>query len=256
MSYQTEIRNQVNEKLIAAMTKGQLPWVKPWSPMKNTGHPANASTGKLYRGINPLLLELAALDKGYASKHWATYRQWLALGCQVRKGERGTRIIFWQPITRSKTNGDGEEVEIMFPLLKEYAVFNAGQCDGAERYQVQVGDHTAAAVDFEPAQQVIDATGWDVRHVFGDRAAYYRPPHDYIVLPPKEQFASGPFGMAGYYGTGFTNSCTWESVGLTGRVPMPSGSFVQSWERPTLLPRSESRPRRTWRIMRNTWTTG
>jgi len=203
MSLQTEIRQQVNEKLIAAMQKGQLPWVKPWSPQKNAGHPTNASAAKSYRGINPLLLELAALDKGYSSKHWATYRQWLALGCQVRKGERGTHIIFWSPITKTKTNGDGEEESKTFPFMKEYVVFNASQCDGAELYQAQPGDNNTAVVDFEPAEQVITATAWDIRHVPGDKAAYHRPPHDYIVLPTKEQFAQGPFGMGGYYGTAF-----------------------------------------------------
>jgi antirestriction protein ArdC len=55
MSYQTDLRNQVNEKIIAALSKGQLPWVKPWSSARNTGHPANAVSGKPYRGVNPLL---------------------------------------------------------------------------------------------------------------------------------------------------------------------------------------------------------
>jgi antirestriction protein ArdC len=202
MSSQNELRSQVNEKLIAAMSKGRLPWVKPWSPLKNTGHPANASTGKMYRGINPLLLELAVMDKGYTSKHWATYRQWLALDCQVRKGEHGTRIIFWSPVKKTRQNAEGEEQTTTFPLMREYTVFNAEQCDGAERFQLQPGEGSAV-VDFDPAEKVIQATGWDVRHVPGDVAAYYRPPHDYIVLPPKEQFASGPFGMEGYYGTVF-----------------------------------------------------
>ena len=72
-----------------------------------------------------------------------------------------------------------------------------------ERFRVQPGDSTSAVVDFGPGEQVISATGWDIRHVPGDKALYVRPPHDYIVLPPKQQSASGPFGMAGYYGTAF-----------------------------------------------------
>ena len=174
------------------------PWRKPWSAAKNTGHPANAATGKLYRGVNPLLLHLAGFD----SKWWATYRQWQGLGGQVRKGERGTRIIFWSPVSRTSTNAAGEEVKKTFPLLREYVVFNADQRDGVERVAVQPGD-ASAVVDFEPAQRVIDATGWDIRHVAGDVAAYHRPPLDFIVLPPKQQFADGPFGLAGYYGTAF-----------------------------------------------------
>ena len=39
MSHQTELRDRINDKLISAMSKGQLPWRKPWSPAKNAGHP-------------------------------------------------------------------------------------------------------------------------------------------------------------------------------------------------------------------------
>jgi len=198
MSYQAELRNRVNDKIIAAMSQGQTPWRKPWSAAKNAGHPANAVSGKLYRGVNPLLLHLAGFD----SKWWATYRQWQGLGGQVRKGERGTRIIFWSPITKTKTNGNGEEEKTTFPLLREYVVFNAQQCDGMERFQVQPGD-SSGVVDYEPAEKVIVSTAADIRHVPGDQAAYYRPPLDYIVVPPKGQFVDGPFGMAGYYGTVF-----------------------------------------------------
>jgi antirestriction protein ArdC len=155
-------------------------------------------SGKPYRGVNPLLLHLA----GFNSKWWATYRQWQGLGGQVRKGERGTRIIFWSPISRTSTNAAGEEVEKTFPLLREYVVFNDRQCDGVERFRVQPG-HSNGVVDYEPAEKVIVSTGAEIRHVPGDKALYVRPPHDYIVLPPKRQFASGPFGMAGYYGTAF-----------------------------------------------------
>lgn len=198
MSYQADLRNQVNEKIIKALSQGLTPWVRPWSAAKNTGHPTNAVSGKSYRGVNPILLHLA----GFNSKFWATYRQWQSLGGQVRKGEHGTRIIFWKPITRTTTNGDGKEVEKSFPLLREYVVFNAEQCDGVDRFMVQPGDNSNI-VDFEPAQRVIDATGWDIRHIPGDVAAYHRPPLDVIVLPPKEQFANGPFGMAGYFSTAF-----------------------------------------------------
>jgi antirestriction protein ArdC len=86
--------------------------------------------------------------------------------------------------------------------MREYTVFNADQCDGAECFQVQPDDNSGV-VDFEPAERVIAATRWDIRHQAGDKAYYARPPQDYIVVPPKQQFANGPFGMAGYYGTAF-----------------------------------------------------
>jgi antirestriction protein ArdC len=195
MSYQTDLRNRINEKIIAEMSKGgPMPWVKPWSAAKNTGYPVNAASGKLYRGINPILLHMA----GFSSKFWATYRQWQGLGGQVRKGEHGTKIIFWSPISTTRLNGDGEEVQRTFPLMREYVAFNADQCGGAERFQVQPGDGQAI-VDYQPAEKVIVSTGADIRHVPGDKAYYTRPPHDFIVVPPKAQFDNA----TGYYGTVF-----------------------------------------------------
>jgi antirestriction protein ArdC len=92
-------------------------------------------------------------------------------------------------------------VEKTFPLLREYVVFNAEQCEGVDRFAVQPGD-ASALVDFAPAQQVIDATG-GTSGTFQATWPSTSPPLDYIVLPPKEQFARGPFGPAGYYGTAF-----------------------------------------------------
>ena len=93
MSYQNDLRNKVNEKIIAALSKGQLPWVKPWYSARNTGHPANAVSGKLYRGVNPLLLHLS----GFNSKWWATYRQWQGLGAAYARLGHTVRTITPEP---------------------------------------------------------------------------------------------------------------------------------------------------------------
>src|SRR4051812_12642957 len=106
MSYQIDLRNRVNERIIKALSEGlTLPWRKPWTACKNSGYPANAVTGRTYRGINPILLRLAEYD----SQWWATYRQWQGLGGQVRKGEHGTKIVFWSPVKKVRTDGNGEE---------------------------------------------------------------------------------------------------------------------------------------------------
>jgi antirestriction protein ArdC len=47
-------------------------------------------------------------------------------------------------------------------------------------------------IDFESAEKVIAATGADIRHIPGDKAAYYCPPLDYIELPLKSQFNDLP----------------------------------------------------------------
>jgi N-terminal domain of anti-restriction factor ArdC len=60
---------------------------KPWRFLP----PVNLVSKKTYRGINFFLLSLA----GYGSQYWLTNRQAQALGGNVRKGEHGTRIVFW-----------------------------------------------------------------------------------------------------------------------------------------------------------------
>jgi antirestriction protein ArdC len=77
----------VTERILAELEKGQVPWRKPWRTLP----PANLISKKPYRGINTFLLALA----GYGSQYWLTYRQAQALGGNVRKGEHGTKIIFW-----------------------------------------------------------------------------------------------------------------------------------------------------------------
>jgi antirestriction protein ArdC len=43
---------------------------------------------------------VTALDRGYDSGEWATYKQWGAKGCQVRKGEKASPIVFYKFCSR------------------------------------------------------------------------------------------------------------------------------------------------------------
>lgn len=200
MPSQTEIREQVTNQIVEALQEGVTPWRKPWANLQNSGFPMNAVSKKLYTGINPLLLQLAAHKKNYQSKFWATYRQWTAIGGKVMKrpddvrpGSWGTKIIFWKPITTTKKNAKGEEKETTFPLLREYVVFNAEQVEGEaiEKFRVHPPIGTSV-IDYEPAEKVIAAAGADIRHIPGDKACYYSPPLDYIELPLKSQFIDLP----------------------------------------------------------------
>ena len=93
----------------------------------------NATTGSRYNGANVLTLAVEALDAGYPTGVWATYKQWTDHGAQVRKGERSAHVIKW--VTR-KTNADdqsatsGEAHETRQLLPRVYSVFNAHQVDG------------------------------------------------------------------------------------------------------------------------------
>ena len=65
--------------------------------------PCNATTGTAYKGGNVLRLLAAADAAGYGPGGWAGYRQWLAAGRQVRKGEHGTSCLTVVTVADGKT---------------------------------------------------------------------------------------------------------------------------------------------------------
>ncbi|HYD29234.1 MAG TPA: ArdC family protein, partial [Azospirillaceae bacterium] len=105
--------------------KGVRPWMQPWSAGHAAGFIARPlrATGQPYRGINTVMLWMTAVERGYASPYWFTYRQAQAAGGQVRRGEHGTLVVYAGTVTRPDADADGaEEREIHF--LKGYTVFN------------------------------------------------------------------------------------------------------------------------------------
>ena len=188
----------VTDKIVAALTKGKIPWEKPWEIV---GH-KNLSSGKLYRGINQFLL---SSREGESSHLWVTYNQAQTLGGQVRKGERGTLVVFWTfiPVKGAKEEGDKIDAKTkknVRPILRYYTVFDAvHQCDGLE---AKVKAATGDKVEFVPidkAQSIIDLWADKPPITHGGNRAYYRPSEDSINLPPREQFNAAE----GYYATAF-----------------------------------------------------
>ena len=193
MSKQQELRESITNQIIASIESGTLPWRRPWSISANAGSPCNASTRRLYRGVNPFVLQLAADRLGFRSRFWATFRQWQSIGCAVMKGQHGTRVTFSTPITKTTTDKAGEEQEEKFWILQPFTVFNAEQCAGAERFHV--GDEPVSNEDldhrFDEAQRVVEATEAKIFHG-GDRA-FYRPETDTIHMPIRTQFKEADY---------------------------------------------------------------
>ena len=194
---QAELRKTITDKLITALENNVMPWRRPWSQSKNTGRPANVTSKRAYTGINPLLLELDALKKGFHSRWWATFNQWRQLGCCVMKrpdnvepGQWGTAVVLFRPVEKKTTDPKtGDEKQDKFFLMRTFTVFNADQVQGAERFQVK--DEPSCGErqpDFEPAEELMTATKADIRHG-GDRA-FYSIAGDFIVLPSKERFVT------------------------------------------------------------------
>lgn len=171
-------------------------WTPPWhgdDPL-----PRNALTSKRYRGLNILALWCAAQAHGYADAHWATYRQWAALGAQVRRGERGTLILFYKDLptadrrdTAHGTGADNDTTTARF-VARASTVFNIAQVDAAPQATAPTGPPPAPQTTLDT---FITATGAVIRE--GGTRAFYVPATDTIQMPPRSAFRTAE----GYAGT-------------------------------------------------------
>ncbi len=132
MSEKLDVYSRVTNKIVADLERGNLTWLQPWQAGHQAGpvsRPLRAG-GKAYRGVNVLMLWAAAMEKGYSCPLWMTYKQAAELGGQVRKGEKGSLVVYADNITKEGTDDKGAAVEIEIPFMKGYTVFNAEQVDG------------------------------------------------------------------------------------------------------------------------------
>ena len=183
--------DEVTAQIIAQLEEGVFPWVKPWNAGNAvTGLPRNAISGRQYSGINILILWGAVIDGGYPSQDWLTFRQALAAGGCVRKGEKGRTIFYadrFTPDDERQKQGEGDKPRSI-PFLKRFTVFNAAQCDGLpERLTAEPAPHPQRELH-DQAEVLIDATGADFRT--GGTKAFYNVGADYVQVPPQPAFTN------------------------------------------------------------------
>jgi len=212
----SDLYQSVTDSVIAQLEAGRVPWVQPWgrpeiiSPL---GLPTNAQTGRNYSGINILLLWAAAIDTQRTTQTWLTYKQALAIGGNVRKGETGTTICYADTYIpkaekeRAKENGT---TAIPIGFLKRYTVFNADQCEGLDPSFFEGVAPPPERELIPRAEKLIAATGADFR-TGGDRA-FYSPSDDFIQVPHQSAF----FEQINYYRTCFHELGHW--TGHTSRL--------------------------------------
>ena len=130
------IYREITDKIIAELQRGIVPWVQPWSSSEQLCPlrlPVNGLTRRSYSGINILLLWSALEDKGFTSPYWLTFKQCIAMGGSVRKGEHGTHVYFAGKFVpqkeRQRAKDEGTDPSAIH-FLKRYTVFNAEQCEG------------------------------------------------------------------------------------------------------------------------------
>jgi len=199
-----DLYRRITDAIIADLERGVRPWTRPWSAGHLAGRISRPlrATGEAYSGINVILLWSEAVAKGYGASTWMTFRQALALGANVRRGEHGATVVYANRIRRTETGEDGEDLERQIPFLKAYTVFNVEQIEGLpERFLGAPEAPLDPVLRIDRAEAFFAATGVDVSH--GGSQAYYAIGPDRVQMPPFECFSD----PQAYYAT-LAHECT------------------------------------------------
>jgi antirestriction protein ArdC len=212
-----DFRQEVTDSIVGMLERGVAPWQKPWEPgASSLGIPFNPTSERAYRGGNAIHLMAIGLQRGYEDPRWMTYKQASDNGWQVRRGERGTQIEYWevrqnsdktQPSPpdgggdQSTANGNNADAERSRLIHRVYTVFNAQQIEHIPQHTLK--QHTTFEA-VQAGEQILKNAGANIAHDQADRAFYSRS-QDRIHLPPKDAFKDA----AGYYGTALHELAHW-----------------------------------------------
>jgi len=186
-----DVYEKVTNRIIADLEQGHLTWLKPWNsgymegrivrPLRHNGLP--------YSGINVLMLWGAAVESGYASPFWMTFKQAQELGAHVRKGECGHLVVYANTITKTEEGENGQDEERKIPFMKGYSVFNVEQIEGLPEHYTAKPEHIIdAAQRIDHAEKFFEAIGADIRQ--GGNSAHYSGGTDHVQMPAFEAFRS------------------------------------------------------------------
>lgn len=212
-----DIYAQMTDHIISSLDEaGQ--WKPCWRG-SNSGLPINAKTGKKYQGVNVISLWLSP----YSSNRWASFKQWQDMGACVKKGERGTPIIFYKVL-------EGETREDDKLLTRGSYVFNAAQVEGDAKGEVSL-PQLSADQRLEALDRWLIEREHELKVVADEEqySAFYRPATDTIHMPPFECFNTPEH----YYGVLFHEATHW--TGAKHRLDRLSNYKGEGWAREELV---------------------
>jgi antirestriction protein ArdC len=165
MTTRTDLYTHVTNSIIADLAKGVRPWLKPWNAEHAAGRitrPLRAG-GQPYKGINVLMLWASAMTQNFAAPIWMTFKQAKELKANVRKGSKGSMVVYADRITKTETTECGQENERDIYFMKGYTVFNVEQIEGFPAHF-----YAPAAPQLDPVQRNVAPSCWRGRDGSGN----------------------------------------------------------------------------------------
>jgi antirestriction protein ArdC len=209
-----DIHQHITDQIIAMLDRPLGEFQLPWHVPGGLTRPVNAATGKAYKGVNILALWAAGELFGYSSGLWATYRQWAALGAQVRKGEKGSYIVFYKSLSSSAAEQASEDEAAAGKsdlragrlIARASVVFAAEQVEDFHPPERPAANPVAT---LGAADTFVRATGAIIQ--YGGHQAFYRPSTDSIHMPPPEAFHDTAYssGSSAFHAVSFHELTHW-----------------------------------------------
>ena len=192
---------RITDIIVSELKNGTVPWVKPWH--QEAHH--NPITGTIYRGINPIFMEITNINNFYGSTRWVTFNQAQKLGLHIIKGSKSSLAVYFSFI--EKKDDEGEVID-RFLMLKTYRVFNVRCLEGkgADELQPNFQEPLDKVGRYKKAQAFVDSlvknAGLSLKE---SHKAFYMPSEDVVAVPPKALFTPIEHGdgepLSHYYAT-------------------------------------------------------
>jgi len=183
MSKTKDFLNDFSKTLASKLesTKGKWDCI-----FKRGSMPTNASTNKRYRGINWLMLNYETEQKEYSKPIFSSYKQWASLKAQVKKGSKGTPIVFYRPIMQQSKIDPSKEVNAGC-ILNYSKVFNIDQVDLTESKYKPDEFKSGKQYSIDQIDTFVKATKVEIKNSSGN-GCYYSPSKDFINMELKTNF--------------------------------------------------------------------
>ena len=213
------LQENITNSILSQIDKLGKDWLKPWS---NLGMPMSLATGERYGGINTIACWISNMENGFTSNQWGTYNQIRTKGGIVKKGQKGTHVVYMQPTlyrdARTNETPDKEDgsVQVQYNLYRSYCVFNLDQTEATDTklvlnkktkkyYEVsclpseflsfkeKFNVDSDGANDLPEVDQYVKNTGAKIRYgakenIFIQNSCYYMENLDYIGMVSKDLF--------------------------------------------------------------------
>lgn len=183
-----KLAETVTNEIIEGIQNENLTWEKVWNP-KNA--PRNYASDRPYLGFNALWLAWVTISKKFSSPYFLTFKQAKQLGGNVKKDEKGTKVVFWKisKFVKEKAKKEEGEKEDVFgrkftPFI--WTVFNIDQIEGID-FSIETTEERVFS-QIETCEAIISGYSDCPNIVYQGDEAYYSPVNNYINMPDKETF--------------------------------------------------------------------